>query len=190
MWENIENIYVQDKKCRSWQDSNLQSPDPKSGALSIRPHDPGHGDRAGSGGMEQSRGLQAGVQSAVCDSWGRETRHSSNNITILFSFLDLKHLFTRPLHNCYSYFCNICNRKQAQNIFGKNIRCRQDSNLCGETPLDFESNALTTRPRQLMVENSDISMLLTTPTPWLTYPIICHPILCWMLIQWMKYKCE
>ena len=30
------------KKClyRSWQDSNLQSPDPKSGALSIRPHDP------------------------------------------------------------------------------------------------------------------------------------------------------
>ena len=29
----------------------------------------------------------------------------------------------------------------------KNIRSRQDSNLCGETPLDFESNALTTRPR-------------------------------------------
>ena len=28
------------KKYRSWQDSNLQSPDPKSGALSIRPHDP------------------------------------------------------------------------------------------------------------------------------------------------------
>ena len=26
------------KKYRSWQDSNLQSPDPKSGALSIRPH--------------------------------------------------------------------------------------------------------------------------------------------------------
>ena len=24
---------------RPWQDSNLQSPDPKSGALSIRPHD-------------------------------------------------------------------------------------------------------------------------------------------------------
>ena len=28
------------QKIRSWQDSNLQSPDPKSGALSIRPHDP------------------------------------------------------------------------------------------------------------------------------------------------------
>ena len=25
-------------KIRAWQDSNLQSPDPKSGALSIRPH--------------------------------------------------------------------------------------------------------------------------------------------------------
>ena len=27
-----------EKKFRAWQDSNLQSPDPKSGALSIRPH--------------------------------------------------------------------------------------------------------------------------------------------------------
>ena len=26
------------KDSRAWQDSNLQSPDPKSGALSIRPH--------------------------------------------------------------------------------------------------------------------------------------------------------
>ena len=28
----------------------------------------------------------------------------------------------------------------------KSARHEQDSNLCGETPLDFESNALTTRP--------------------------------------------
>ena len=28
-------------------------------------------------------------------------------------------------------------------------RCEQDSNLRGETPLDFESNALTSRPSQL-----------------------------------------
>ena len=28
-------------------------------------------------------------------------------------------------------------------------RCEQDSNLRGETPLDFKSNALTTRPSQL-----------------------------------------
>ena len=35
----------------------------------------------------------------------------------------------------------------------KNIlRSRQDSNLRGETPLDFKSNALTTRPR---LHNSD-----------------------------------
>ena len=31
----------------------------------------------------------------------------------------------------------------------KIFRSRQDSNLRGETPLDFESNALTTRPRLL-----------------------------------------
>ena len=29
---------IKKKKFRTWQDSNLQSPDPKSGALSIRPH--------------------------------------------------------------------------------------------------------------------------------------------------------
>ena len=29
-------------------------------------------------------------------------------------------------------------------------RSRQDSNLRGETPLDFKSNALTTRPRMLI----------------------------------------
>ena len=31
----------------------------------------------------------------------------------------------------------------------KNYRCEQDSNLRGESPLDFKSNALTTRPSQL-----------------------------------------
>ena len=31
----------------------------------------------------------------------------------------------------------------------KSIRCEQDSNLRGNIPLDFESNALTTRPSQL-----------------------------------------
>ena len=29
-------------------------------------------------------------------------------------------------------------------------RCEQDSNLRGKTPLDFKSNALTTRPSQLL----------------------------------------
>ena len=31
------------------------------------------------------------------------------------------------------------------------IRSRQGSNLRGETPLDFKSNALTTRPRLLYI---------------------------------------
>ena len=31
-------LALEKKKFRAWQDSNLQSPDPKSGALSIRPH--------------------------------------------------------------------------------------------------------------------------------------------------------
>ena len=30
----------------------------------------------------------------------------------------------------------------------KELRCEQGSNLCGNIPLDFESNALTTRPSQ------------------------------------------
>ena len=30
----------------------------------------------------------------------------------------------------------------------KKLRCEQGSNLCGNIPLDFESNALTTRPSQ------------------------------------------
>jgi hypothetical protein len=37
-------------------------------------------------------------------------------------------------------------------LAGKNnFRSRQDSNLRGETPLDFKSNALTTRPRLLFL---------------------------------------
>ena len=32
----------------------------------------------------------------------------------------------------------------------RELRCEQGSNLCGKIPLDFESNALTTRPSQLL----------------------------------------
>ena len=44
-------------------------------------------------------------------------------------------------------------RKQCMrnvSIFEKKERCLQDLNLRGETPLDFKSNALTTRPKQLV----------------------------------------
>ena len=34
----------------------------------------------------------------------------------------------------------------------KYSRCEQDSNLRGETPLDFKSNALTTRPSQRLLQ--------------------------------------
>ena len=40
----------------------------------------------------------------------------------------------------------IVNLELMQKVF----RSRQDSNLRGETPLDFKSNALTTRPRLLL----------------------------------------
>ena len=36
--KSIITIILTSKRNRPWQDSNLQSPDPKSGALSIRPH--------------------------------------------------------------------------------------------------------------------------------------------------------
>ena len=41
------------------------------------------------------------------------------------------------LSHCLSMDCHL-----------KSYRCEQDLNLRGETPLDFESNALTTRPSQ------------------------------------------
>ena len=40
--------------------------------------------------------------------------------------------------------------KSYSDIREKKVRCRQDLNLRGETPLDFKSNALTTRPQQLV----------------------------------------
>ena len=40
-------------------------------------------------------------------------------------------------------------RKKVQKKYD---RCEQDSNLRGETPLDFKSNALTTRPSQLLLQ--------------------------------------
>ena len=42
-------------------------------------------------------------------------------------------------------------RPQAiEQVSEKKERCLQDLNLRGETPLDFKSNALTTRPKQLI----------------------------------------
>ena len=46
-------------------------------------------------------------------------------------------------------------------------RHEQDSNLCGETPLDFESNALTSRPPWRYLPDSYQAAILLTTTVWL-----------------------
>src|SRR4029434_7039409 len=40
--------------------------------------------------------------------------------------------------------CSVCNK-----VNSPKLRCEQGSNLRGETPLDFKSTALTSRPSQL-----------------------------------------
>ena len=46
-------------------------------------------------------------------------------------------------------------------MFGQiEFRGRQDSNIRGKTPLDFESNALTTRPRPLFKRQYSISIFI------------------------------
>ncbi|CAH3195371.1 unnamed protein product, partial [Porites evermanni] len=42
--------------------------------------------------------------------------------------------------------------KHTETSSKRKLRCEQDSNLRGEIPLDFESNALTTRPSQRRVK--------------------------------------
>ena len=42
----------------------------------------------------------------------------------------------------------------------KTFRSRQDSNLRGETPLDFKSNALTTRPRLHTLQKNHIFIII------------------------------
>ena len=37
-------------------------------------------------------------------------------------------------------------------LFAKNVRSWQGSNLRGQSPLDFKSNALTTRPQLLTLD--------------------------------------
>ena len=43
----------------------------------------------------------------------------------------------------------------------KSVRCEQGSNLRGNIPLDFKSNALTTRPSQLFSFESDLAFILS-----------------------------
>ena len=63
------------KKIRSWQDSNLQSPDPKSGALSIRPHD--HSYQSSDAEPSEYVVLQTRLQ---CVSWFAAAASLDHNI--------------------------------------------------------------------------------------------------------------
>ena len=45
---------------------------------------------------------------------------------------------------------NLFSRTQRSYLSKKSTRCEQGSNLRGKIPLDFKSNALTTRPSQLL----------------------------------------
>ncbi|MEQ2184505.1 hypothetical protein GOODEAATRI_008611, partial [Goodea atripinnis] len=45
--------------------------------------------------------------------------------------------------------CESVSLVRSQGSGSNQHRCEQDLNLRGETPLDFKSNALTTRPSQL-----------------------------------------
>ena len=49
--------------------------------------------------------------------------------------------------NCHPYYRKVTNKPERSTI-QKYLRCEQGSNLRGKIPLDFKSNALTTRPSQ------------------------------------------
>ena len=62
------------------------------------------------------------------------------------------------------------------------LRIRQDSNLCGQSPMDFKSIALTTRPRMQLIDNSKNSCNQPTidrqcpPRGWLAnFCVLCSP---------------
>ena len=65
-----------------------------------------------------------------------------------------KHIFDKVLGPQGMLKNKVCEK-------GKKTRCRQDSNLRGETPMDFKSIALTTRPPQPLSSNCLIKSSLT-----------------------------
>ena len=77
-----------------------------------------------------------------------------------------------PSHQFLQIFMSELSKIQ-QNPKTKNNRSRQDSNLCGETPLDFESNSLTTRPSQPCHPTHFPHQLKTTQQPP-SGPKKCH----------------
>ena len=64
--------------------------------------------------------------------------------------------------------------KYIQNI--RDIRSRQDSNLRGRNPLDFKSNALTTRPRLLLILIEHLNKEKICITNFYMFPLSCECI--------------
>ena len=136
----LSNRYSNKRNFRTWQDSNLQSPDPKSGALSIRPH--------------------------VLAAWW--ISHINLKFTNLINYLIATAMFTRLSYKFPNARVAQWIRRRTPNLkiassslavgklfrsfyFLKEckivLRSRQGSNLRSQRELDFKSNALTTRPR-------------------------------------------
>ena len=61
-------------------------------------------------------------------------------------------------------------------------RCEQGSNLRGKFPLDFKSNALTTRPSQLFWPYSCFDGIEFRP--WTNFSLLYCLIFCWGLSWW------
>ena len=73
--------YFGKKNCWPWQDSNLQSPDPKSGALSIRPH--------GLSDLSELNG--EGLTSSVAIGWGDNGPWSRSQLESLSQYFPLQY---------------------------------------------------------------------------------------------------
>ena len=76
-----------------------------------------------------------GLFSSVVEHWSRKPGVVSSILT--------GGIFVVAVYLFLVCLISLKKRKEKKKLF----RSRQDSNLRGETPFDFESNALTTRPR-------------------------------------------
>ncbi len=68
------------------------------------------------------------------------------------------------------------------------VRCEQDSNLRGETPFDFESNALTSRPSQLPRITFKSWLKLIYSTPLCIIKITSTAYLILLEMQWLPWR--
>ena len=93
--------------------------------------------------------LQAGIEPAREDSIGfRVQRHYHSAITS--DAIKSSALCSTSSFQWNHLTRGFLSKAGSLSLTQKRSRCEQDSNLRGKIPLDFESNALTTRPSQLV----------------------------------------